>query len=1061
MVKVVAILAACIITCYQGYAQRISLKENRTPLDNVLKKIERQSDYLFWYELPLLKIAQPVTVTATNLSITQALDYCLKNQPLTYTIVGKTIVITKKKEPDTPDTELSIQETFLDSANSSLDEVVFVGYGAFAKRNISGAVSKIFASSTERQPVASVDQAIAGQAAGVYVAHLTGTPGGGTAIRIRGTGSITAGNEPLIVIDGFPIEGSYDRDLNPLATMNPNDIESIEVLKDASSAAIYGSRGSNGVVLITTKKGSPGSPVLTFDTYTGLQQVLQKIPLLNAQEYAALNTEARNNAWEDLGGNRNDPNDERPDRLKIPNMFSTPFAQGKGTDWQDEIFITAPVNSYQLSVSAGNDNNRYFLSGSYFDQEGIVTNTRFQRYSFRFNFDSRISKKFSVGVNIAPTYSKNNALLVDDQVFGGGILGSALAMPPTMPVYNADGSYATVLPASVFQFGAFDNPVAIANQFKRGTSVFRVLANLFATWNITEDLRFKSSIGVEYYDGRYSDYWPSTLARNGSVPPIDAEANASTTRQLVWLNENTLTYSKQFGSNHSLNALAGYTAQRAAIDDTYMKAVNFPNDEVTTINAGQIISGGTAHFDWSLLSYLGRIHYNYDSKYLLTLTVRRDGSSRFGPNNRWATFPSVSAGWNIARENFMRDAEDVINELKLRGSYGHAGNNSIGNYTFQGILSPDAYVFGPGTGTVVQGAQLINLSNPNLSWEVMKQANVGIDIGAIRNRIRATLDYYYKITSDLLLDVPIPGSTGFSSSLQNIGRVMNKGLEVTINSENIKTDKVSWQSGFNISFYTNKVLELGANGDPIITTSRGFSQQTHKTEIGMPIGSFYGYEVIGVYRDQTDVDAGPTMTGTDASRPGDLKFKDNDGDGQITPFDRVVLGNSMPDLAYGFTNVFSYKNLSLSILIDGAAGNEVLNGSRRNIELTTHSYSRRDVLGRWRSPENPGDGRTPRANTNPTGGNVAFVSSLFIEDASFMRVRNINLQWKFSRLLRQKHIQDAAVYVSVQNAFLISKYKGFNPEQSLNGTNPLLQGIEYNGYPLARVFAVGLNIAFQ
>ena len=1057
---VLILIAACSLVSVKGYAQNISLTEKEAPIERVFGSIEKQSDYLFWYELPLLKTAHPVTVNATDLSITQALDLCLKDQPLMYTIVGKTIVITKKKENKTASGASSSALLNAVDSISSLDEVVLVGYGSFSKKNITGSISTISGKSIASQTVSSVDQAIAGQAAGVYVSHLTGTPGGGASIRVRGTGSITAGNEPLYVIDGFPVEGSYSRDLNPLAMINPNDIESIQILKDASSAAIYGSRGSNGVVLITTKKGISGKREVRFDTYYGVQQVLQKIDMLDAREYALLNIEARNNAWEDMGGNKNDPNSVRPDRLQIPAMFANPDALGKGTDWQGEVFRNAPIQNHHLSVSGGNENTQFLFSAALFDQQGIVIQTRFKRYSFRFNLDSRISGKIKTGISISPTYAKNNALPVDDQIFGGGILGSALAMPPTVPVFNPDGSYTTLLPASVNQFGAFDNPVAIANQFKRGTTAFRLLSNVYAEWEIINDLKLKTSFGTDYYDERYADYWPSTLARNGLLPPVDPEANASTTRNLVWLNENTLNYNKNVGNRHFINAMAGFTAQRGVIEDAYLKAINFPNDLVTTINAGRIIAGGTTRFDWSLLSYLARIHYNYDSRYLFTATMRRDGSSRFGANNRWATFPSVSLGWNISRENFMQSV-GFISELKVRASYGYAGNNSIGNNSAQGLLSPDRYVFGSGLGAVVQGAELINLANPDLGWEVMKQADIGLDMGFFKNRIILMVDYYHKITSDLLLEVPAPGSIGFSSSLQNIGKVMNKGWELSLSSINA-VHAFRWRTDLNVSFYQNKVLALGREGDPIITTSRGFSQQTHRTEIGQPIGSFYGYKAIGVYHDQADVDKSAKITGTAPSRPGDLKFRDNDGDGLITALDREILGNNIPDFGYGITNSFSYRNFSLSVLIDGVNGIEVLNGSRRNIDLTTHTYSRRDVLGRWQSPEDPGDGKTPRVNVNPTGGNVMFVSSLFIEDASFLRLRNINLKYTFPKqLFKSAPVKEASFFLTVQNALIISGYKGFNPEQSLNGVNPLTPGVEFNGYPLARVFTAGLTVAFQ
>jgi TonB-dependent starch-binding outer membrane protein SusC len=1060
---VVIFFAGCLLGNVNGLAQKISLAEKKASLQKVFRSIEKQSGYLFWYEYPLLQDTKKVSIKAKDISLTEALDLCLKGLPLTYTIVKKTIVISPKTEAASPPPSLirrQADELSSDSTPSQLEGVVVIGYGALSKKNITGAISSVNVRAIEDQPVSSVDQAIAGQAAGVKVSQLTGTPGGGAIIRIRGTGSISAGNEPLYVVDGFPIEKSYNRDLNPLATINPNDIEAIQILKDASSAAIYGSRGSNGVVLITTKRGKPGKPRVQFDTYYGLQKAAKTIDMLNAREYAIYNTEARNNAWMDLGGDPDDDNSLRPDRMKIPPMFADPSLLGEGTDWQEEVLTTAPVQNHQVSVFNGSEMTQYMLSLGYFNQRGIVINTGFERYSFRFNLDSKISDKIKIGLNIAPTYSRNDVLSVEDQVFSGGILGSALAMPPTIPVYNEDGTYTTLLGASLYNFGLIDNPVAIANQLKGGTSAFRTLANLFAEWEIVEGLHLRSSIGGDYYEDRYDSYWPSTLGRSGIVPPVIPEANATTDRSFVWLNENTVTYSKNFNDRHFINAVAGVTSQRSLTESAYLTAINFPNDLVPTINAGQIIGGGTIRSEWSLFSYLARVNYAYDSRVLLTATIRRDGSSRFGAGNKWGAFPSLSAGWNIARENFLQGV-NAISDLKLRVSYGYAGNNTIGNYNSIGLLSSSPYVFGSGLGRVANGLEPINLSNQQLGWEVMRQTDIGLDLGLWNNRISLIVDYFDKTTSDLLLNVPVPGSTGFATALQNIGKLSNKGWEFTVSSNNF-SGRFKWRTDFNISFYKNKVLALGPEGEAIITNSRSFSPPTHITMVGLPIGSFFGYEAIGIYKDQADVDKNPIVQGAASSRPGDLKFRDTNGDGVITPLDMKIIGNNNPDFSYGLTNSFSFRNFSLNILIDGVEGVDVLNGSRRNIGLVSNSYSRRDVLGRWQSPENPGDGKTPRANIAPTGGNVSFVSSLLIEDASFLRIRNINLRYRLpERIFRSVAVQNAGIFFSVQNAYTFTKYKGYNPEQNLNGANALTPGVDFNGYPLARTFTAGFSITFQ
>lgn len=1108
----------------ESYAQRITLIGKNQPIETLLKSLEKQSGYHFWYDYDMLRNAGNSTVSVTNVTLEQALDSCFKNKPLTYSIVRKTVVIKPRPmaapvfEPVAdppvrgrvtddkgnplsgvsvvivgqsggistdakgvfsieapPNTKLQFSSigyepkivtigkqefitVSLVTASSSLNDVVVVGYGTQQRRNVTSAVSTVSSESIRKQPIAGFDQAIAGQAAGVQVAQRTGTPGGGVSIRVRGTGSISAGNEPLYVIDGFPVQGSYNRDFNPIASINPNDIESIQILKDASSAAIYGSRGSNGVVLITTKRGKSGKPTIQLDSYFGVQQVANKIDMLNAEEYAIYNTEARNNAWVDQGGNASDPNSLRPERYQIPPMFSNPASLGKGTDWQDAVFRSAPIQNYQLSVSGGNEGTRYMVSGGYFKQDGIVLNTGFERYAVRLNLDSKLSDKFHIGASLAPSYSKNDVLPVEDQVFSGGILGSALAMPPTIPVYDEFGNFTTLLGTPPYSIGVMDNPVAIASKIKGGSSAFRTLGNVFAEWELIPNLKLKSSFGIDYFDTRSTSYWPSNLGRNGVLPPIIPQASASSAREFTWLNENTLTYDKNFGGGHHIDALAGYTVQKSLLENASLNATNFPNDLVRTLNAGQITGGSTTISEWSLLSYLARVNYGYKSKYLLTATIRSDGSSRFGANNRWGVFPSASAGWNIINEDFIQSL-NFLSDMKLRASYGLAGNNAIGNYSAIGLLSTSRYSFGAGTGALVNGLQPSTITNALLGWEKMRQFNIGFELGLF-NRFHFIVDYYEKITSDLLLNVPVPASTGFSTALQNIGKISNSGWEFTLSSKNL-TGKFRWTTDFNIAFDRNKVLALGPSGDPIITTSPSFSPQTHMTRIGSPMASFWGYEVIGVYRDQKDVNESPHVVGSVASRPGDLKYRDVNGDGVITAADVTIIGSNIPDYTFGMTNNFSFKNWALSVLIDGAQGVDVLNGSRRNISLVSGTYTRRDVLNRWQSPEQPGDGRTPRANVVPTGGTVSYVSSLLIEDASFLRIRNVNLRYTLPQKLFQKiPLRSASVYGVIQNLHTFTKYRGFNPEQSLTGSNPLTPGVDFNGYPVARAFTLGINLGF-
>lgn len=939
----------------------------------------------------------------------------------------------------------------------ALNDVVVIGYGTQKQSSITGSVASLPMKNVANQPLTSLDQALGGQIAGVNVAQTKGAPGGGVSVRVRGTGSIGAGNEPLYVIDGFPVSDGFNSNLNPLASINPNDIESIEILKDASAAAIYGSRGSNGVVLVTTKRGKSGKSVVQLDTYYGFQQVANKIDMLNAREYAEFNTEARNNAWVDRGGKPSDPNSVRPAALQIPEMFANPETLGKGTDWQDEVFRTAPIQNYQLSLSGGNDKTTFFTSGAYFKQDGIVMNTGFERYSARVNLDHKASRHVTVGMNLSPSFASSRLLPVEDQVFSGGILGSALSLPPTVPVYNPDGSFTTLLGPSPYNIGVIDNPVAIASKIKNKRTVFRTLGNVYAEATIINGLKFRTSFGIDYSDSRDNAYYPTDLGWNGVPAPVQARASASTGRDLNWLNENILTYKKTFGEKHELDLLAGFTAQKARYEAASLNATNFPTDLVPTLNAGQVTSGGTAVSEWSLLSMLARANYTYGGKYLFSATMRRDGSSRFGARNKWGTFPSASVGWYISEEHFMK-SQQVVSDLKLRASYGLAGNNTIGNYNHIGLLSNRRYSFGEGAGALAYGLYPGSISNEQLGWEMMHQFDIGVDFSMLRSRLSFTIDFYNKNTTDLLLNVPVPASTGYETALQNIGKLNNRGWEFSVNSRNF-TGAFKWSTAFNISFNRNKVMKLGPSGNPIISKSPSFSPNTHITRIGSPIGSFWGYEAIGVYQSQEDVDSSPRVGGNTGSRPGDLKFRDIDGDGAITPSDVTIIGDNAPDFFYGITNNFSYGPFSLSILGDGVQGIQLLNGSRRNIGLVNGSYSRKDVLGRWQSPEQPGDGRTPRANVAPTGGNVSYVSSLLVENASFFRIRNINLRYSLpEKLAKAVYLQNASVSLSVQNAFTFTKYRGYNPEQSLNGSSSLTPGVDFNGYPLARTFTLGLNL---
>jgi TonB-linked SusC/RagA family outer membrane protein len=935
-----------------------------------------------------------------------------------------------------------------------LQELVVVGYGTQAKRDVTGSVASISAESLKDLPVASITESLSGQMAGVQIQQTSGAPGSGLTVRVRGTGSISAGNSPLYVVDGYPL--GQDN----ISMINPNDIESIDVLKDASAAAIYGSRGANGVVLITTKRGKAGKPKISLDVFGGIQEVPTTIDMLNGEQFADLGREAFNNAWIDRGGSASDPNDARPnnERLRIPDHFTNP-ALRTDTDWQDEIFRVAAMQNYQVSISGGNETSRYLISGNYFNQDGIVENSNFKRFSFRANVDADLSKKITVGLNLAPSVSFEKRPPTDGHWASDGAVNASLAILPSLPVYNEDGSYAMMASPGYgltgFGLPGVANPVAFVKEINNDLSRLRLLGNVYAEWEIMDGLTFKTTFGSDLNTERINYFRPSIVPSNQQVAPTIPRGNTESFQDINWLNENTLNYTKTFGEQHTLNALLGYSVQKASFERSRVNADNYPNDLVETVNAGVITGGNFNIEEWSLISYLGRVNYDFANKYLITATIRRDGSSRFGSGNRWGVFPSGSIGWRVSEESFMSGIR-TISDLKLRASYGLTGNNLIPNYGAIGLLGSADYVFGAGTGSLANGLAPTTITNLGLSWETTRQLNVGIDLGILQDRLFLMVDHYVSNTSDLLLNVPVPTSTGFSTALQNIGEVRNTGWEFTLNANTVSTSNFDWDTDFNISFNRNEVLALGPLGDPIRSGS-GIGE-THITIIGEPIGNFFGYIQEGVYLNQQDLDNSPRFPN---SRPGDVKYKDVDGDGALTPNDRTNIGNNQPDFIWGFTNRLSYKNFDLNFILQGVQGGEILNLSSRFISnLEGNQNQRAEVLNRWKSPQEPGDGKIPRANSRTTGNNNS-VSTRWVEDGSFMRIRNLTIGYNLPQdLASNLKLSGARVYLGIQNLATFTDYRGYNPEVNLGGDQALTPGTDYGGFPLARTYTLGVNLNF-
>lgn len=932
----------------------------------------------------------------------------------------------------------------LKELSGTLDQVVVVGYGTQRRKDLTGSVASVGARDIRDLPVTRIEQALSGRAAGVQVKFSDGQPGSSPQIRIRGIGSISAGVDPLYVVDGFPTDN--------IQTLNPNDIESLDILKDASATAIYGSRGSNGVVIINTKRGTSGKPKINFDTYYGQQEVIRKPKFMNATQQANYYYNSIRNRNLDLGNDVS--GDPATWRIRVP-QTALDVISGRNTnnvDALDAVLRTAPQKSYNLSISGGNASVRYALSGEYFDQDGIILNSNFKRYSVRANLDAQLTERLAVRMNLNPSYIVNNNVIAQ----GGGagastsIIGSATSAQPYYPLYNPDGSYFVyqTIDASTDLY----NPLALALEKKDVSTRTRILGNVSAEYKILEGLKLNVLLGATSNNTKGSSFWPQLPVFLGR----SAEGSDFAASGYNWLAEYTANYNKNFGK-HTIAALAGYTVQEDVIDENILSSNNFPNNLVPTLSAvsGIITTGTATRAEWSILSELARVNYSYDGKYLVTASIRRDGSSRFGANNKYGVFPSAAVAWRVSDENFMQQVP-LISQLKLRVSYGKTGNNNIGNYASLSTINYIKYTTG---GVAIGGFAPGAIPNPDLTWETQQQVNGGVDIGLFKGRLTITADRFVSKNKDLLLNVNVPTASGFSTALQNIGEVKNTGWEFVVNSINT-TGKFRWSTDFNISAYKNEVVKLGPSGDDIISGN-------NITRIGQPIGMFYGFVVDGIFKNATELAAGPIYNKglADETRMGDIKFRDVSGpagkpDGKIDNSDLTIMGTPYPDFYYGMTNRLSYGNLSFSFNIAGSHGSQIYSNAMVIYRLIrSRSRTLTTELNYWKSEADPGDGKTVRPDDVPRGG-LRLPSSRYLDNGSFLRINNITLSYilpgKISSALTLNSLR---VYASANNAFVFTKNLSFNPDVSNSG-NSLNPGIDNNNYPLPRSIVFGLNVAF-
>ncbi|MDR0348514.1 MAG: TonB-dependent receptor [Tannerella sp.] len=891
----------------------------------------------------------------------------------------------------------------LEPSSQALEEVVVIGYGTAKRKDVTTAVSTVSAKDFDVRPIVSAGQALQGKAAGVQVIQPNGAPGGETVIRVRGTTSLNGSSEPLYVVDGVPVDN--------LNFLSPNDIENINILKDASSAAIYGSRAANGVVIVTTKAGKSGDARITFNAQLTAKKVSNLLQSLNAAEYKDLMEEIRPGSSADMGTE-------------------------DITDWQNEVYQTGMQQNYQLSVSDGNEKMNYFLSAGYLDEKGILDAAFFRRYNFRAKIDGEVRKWLSIGANISYSDNANNGITTGNGSNRGGVVLALVNLPASLPVMNPNTNYYN----RTFYGQNITNPVEAMKNGKDDVSrESRILASGNAKITFTKDLNFKSTFTLDRRNYLQTGFNP-VIHVSGIDEYGSGWDNRNMNTVLTW--DNILNYQKSFGKN-SIDAMLGSSWTDSEYTNSWINGSNYRSNDIKTLNAANKIAWnntGSGGSTWGIMSYFGRVSYNFDSKYLLTANIRADGSSRLSPEHRWGYFPSFSAAWRISAEAFMQGI-DWLDDLKLRGGWGQTGNQSgLGDYAYlqrYGITRQEWWV--TGQDNILPIITAANLRTTDLTWESTSQSGVGVDLTVLKNRLTVVLDYYYKRTSNMLLNITLPAGANISSIQRNGGLMTNQGFEFSANSVNMQNSGFEWTSDLKFSVNRNKLVELDLTKIYYdASTSDAFhGQQMVRNEEGRPLGGFYGYISDGV-----------------DSETGELIYRDINEDGKITATDRTYIGDPNPDFTYGLTNMITWKGLSLSIFLQGTFGNDIFNASR--IE-TEGMYDLKNqvvrVLDRW---QRPGMITTvPKANYN------VLPSSYFIEDGSYLRVKDITLSYNFTgKILKKAGISRLQPYLTAQNLLTFTKYIGMDPEVNQWGSSSSVQGIDWGTYPQSKSFVFGVNVEF-
>ncbi|MGD9556229.1 MAG: SusC/RagA family TonB-linked outer membrane protein [Mangrovibacterium sp.] len=1075
-----------------GQNSRLDLKMNAS-LEIILEKIEEQTDFHFFYRSEEINVQQKFEVNIQDGTVFELLDHILPKANLSYQVFDKYIAISASKGQYPGTMVLSGQQTgitgkvtdssglplpgvtvivkgtnsgsitdnegsytigsvprdavlvfsfvgmrvqeipvagkstvnvVMEEETIGIEEVIAIGYGTMKKSDLTGSVASVSSDELAAYPSLGATQAIQGRAAGVMITSKNGEPGAAARIRIRGGTSINASSEPLYVVDGFA-GGSVPP---------TEDIQSIEILKDASATAIYGSRGANGVVLVTTKSGKSGKTKIELNTSYSIQEIGKKLNLLNGQQFAEYINELYANDGSSV----------------VP--YQNPAQYGEGTDWQEEIFRTGALQRYQLSASGGTGNINFYTSVDYYDNKGTVINSNYKRISGLSNVDAVVSDRFKFGTKMFFERTEQDGVRTQEESGGStgtGAIMAALKFEPVQGIYDESGKY------TLSEVGdPHDNPVAIARERENGTVTDIFQGNSYVELNLWKELVFRSTFGVQIYNTRNGQYLPTTLndGRNfGGIGSITSGKNT------VLINENYLTYKKDFNESNKLNVMGGYSYQSYRGEYWRSANQNFVTNSFSYWNLGggsKYQNAASSLTTWLLSSFYGRLNYTFMNRYLLTFTGRYDGSSRFGANNKWAFFPSGALAWNVKEESFLRDVS-AVSHLKIRTSYGETGNTEIGSYQSLARFSPSFTIV---NGNPVNAVIPTAVANDNLTWESTAQTDIGFDIGFFNERLTLTADYYYKKTEDLLYNVPLPEYSGYTTSLQNIGSLRNKGWEFAVSTVNVDR-KFKWNTDFNISFNRNKILHL-AGGDVLYSTAPGHMLSTDSQILreGEVVGAFYGWVFDGVYQQGDNFSAEPNK------KPGDVKYSDINGrdeegnltgtpDGKVNNDDRRIIGNPHPDFIFGFNNDFKYKNFDLNIFFQGSIGNDMMNYTRLELDwLAGKSNATTDALNRW-TPTNT-DTNVPRAS----GSNKSEVSSRRVEDGSYVRLKNVAFGYNVpERTLNRLKLSKLRVYISAQNLLTITDYSGYDPEVSFRDSNTNV-GLDYGSYPTVKSWTIGVNI---